>query len=116
MVRDKKKKMLVSNSTNEVEDAVVVDVLIEHILWGGCKITVRAAGCRDTEVGEWGGYSDHNDVHTHTHSHSVSSFHSSTFTYALTESQVAHTGILHLFHSTRGVVGSDVSDRDQGSD
>lgn len=106
--------MLVSNSTNEVEDAVVVDVLIEHILWGGCKITVRAAGCRDTEG--VGGYSDHNDVHTHTHSHSVSSFHSSTFTYALTESQVAHTGILHLFHSTRGVVGSDVSDRDQGSD
>lgn len=65
---------------------------------------------------EWGGYSDHNDAHTHTHSHSVSSFHSSTFTYALTELQVAHTGILHLFHSTRGVVGSDVSDRDQGSD
>lgn len=82
----------------------------------GCKTTVRAAEWRDTEG--VGGYSDHNDIHTlaHIHSHSVSSFHSFTSMQLEIDLQVAHTGILHLFHSTRGLMGSDVSDRDQGSD
>lgn len=83
----------------------------------GCKTTVRAVEWRDTGGV---GYSDHNDIHTHSHSHKAILSH--LFTLPLLhmhlqiELQVAHTGILHLFHSTRGLLGSDVSDGDQGSD
>lgn len=85
----------------------------------GCKTNVRAAEWRDTEVGLEGGYLDHNDIHTHTH---IKCILSHLFTLPLLcmqlqiGLQVAHTGILHLSHSTRGLVGSDVSDRYQGSD
>lgn len=56
-------------------------------------------------------------IHTLTHSHKVTLPHLSLLHVHLqVELEVAHTGILHLFHSTRGLVGSDGSDRDQGSD
>jgi len=81
----------------------------------GCKTKVRAAEWRDTERVR-GRYPDHNDKHTHTHTVS----HPVTLPLLHIHLQkglpVAHTGILHLSQSTRGVVGSDVSDGYQGSD
>lgn len=77
--------MLVSYSTNEVEGAVVVDVLMNNIYCTshGGKTTVRAAEWRDTEG--VGGFQI-TMIYTHTHtlpqSHSVSSLPS---LYALTE-------------------------------
>lgn len=37
--------------------------------------------------------------------------HAHLFTYALTEIQLAHTGILHLFHSTKSLVGFNTEAR-----
>lgn len=60
------------------------------------------------------GGADHNDVHIHTailsHLSSLSPLH----THLQVGLKAAHTGILHLFQSTRGLVGSHGSDRGQG--
>lgn len=80
------------------------------LLWG-----LRSGGI----LKEWGGIQI-TMIHTLTHSRKATLPH--LFTLSLihvhlqVELEIAHKGILHLFHSTRGLVGSDGSDRDQGSD
>lgn len=66
------------------------------------------------------GYSDHNEIHKHSHKSKVILSHLSTLPllhmHLQIELQVARTGILHLFQSTRDLVGLEVPDRYQGSD
>lgn len=83
-----------------------VDVYIKHKLQGGCLTGGRVAGGKEHGGGRWweceGAAQDHSDADTHTHTLKLSLTLYHLNTCALTEKQVAHTGILHLFFLSKG--------------